>query len=132
VISVEDDGTSLIRVYPEFADGLYRIDGMKDLDIIFVFDRSEGFDLRVHPRGDPNIPLTGVFGTRSPRRPNPIGLTRVRLLKRTGEILKVAGLDAFVDTPILDIKRAPGKESSWHRIEKNRIAGRPAVPRVHK
>jgi len=92
---------------------LYRIELLKELDVLFVFDRSEGFDLHVHPRNDPQIPLTGVFGTRSPRRPSPIGLTRVRLLDIKGNILKVDGLDAFLDTPIVDIKGVMGKGFCW-------------------
>jgi len=60
--------------------------------------------LQVHPRGDLARPKRGVFTTRSPVRPNPIGLTRVELVKRQGNILIVQGLDAFEGSPVLDIK----------------------------
>lgn len=60
--------------------------------------------LQVHPRGDQNRPLTGVFATRSPDRPNPIGLHRVSVLEIDGNRLKVAPLEAVDGTPILDLK----------------------------
>jgi tRNA-Thr(GGU) m(6)t(6)A37 methyltransferase TsaA len=60
--------------------------------------------LQVHPRGDPNRPLTGVFATRSPDRPNPVGLHRVSVLEVTQDQLRVAPLEAIDGTPILDIK----------------------------
>ncbi|HSA35618.1 MAG TPA: SAM-dependent methyltransferase [Methanomassiliicoccales archaeon] len=129
--SVEGD-VSEIEVFPEFSEGLYRIELLKELDILFVFDRSEGYDLHVHPRGDPDIPLTGLFGTRSPRRPSPIGLTRVTLLERNGNVLRVSGLDAFVDTPVADIKGVMGKGFSWDPAEMRRMARRNSVRRTHK
>ena len=68
---------------------------------------------RIHPMGKPELPLTGLFATRSPYRPNPIGQTTVRLLKRQGNILTVAGLDAINGTPVIDIKPyLPGYDSS--------------------
>jgi len=131
VSSVEGD-VSEIEVFPEFSEGLYRIELLKELDILFVFDRSEGYDLHVHPRGDPDIPLTGLFGTRSPRRPSPIGLTRVTLLERNGNVLRVSGLDAFVDTPVADIKGVMSKGFSWDPEEMRRMARRKSVRRAHK
>jgi tRNA-Thr(GGU) m(6)t(6)A37 methyltransferase TsaA len=103
VRSVMDD-LSEIELRPELLDGLYRIDENEKLLVLFQFDRSEGYDLRVHPRGDKNNPKVGVFATRSPRRPNPIGATVVRLLEVKDNVLKVKGLDAWEGTPILDIK----------------------------
>ncbi len=131
VVSVEDD-ISVIEVLPEYVEGLYRIELLKELDVLFVFDHSQGFDLHLHPRGDADIPLTGVFGTRSPRRPNPIGLTRVRLLERKGDHLKVEGLDVFLDTPVLDIKGVMSNGFSWDLAECQKIVKRPVVRRVHK
>jgi tRNA-Thr(GGU) m(6)t(6)A37 methyltransferase TsaA len=61
-------------------------------------------DLKVRPRGRSDMPLIGVFATRSPHRPNPIGLTLVELVKRKRNILTVKGLDAINGTPILDLK----------------------------
>jgi tRNA-Thr(GGU) m(6)t(6)A37 methyltransferase TsaA len=60
--------------------------------------------LRVHPRGDPAIPKRGIFATRSPDRPNPIGLCLVDVLAVNGPILKVRGLDAVDGTPVVDLK----------------------------
>ena len=96
-----------ITVYPEYAEGL---DGIEELDYIYVLywmNRLSEKDrkiLKVHPRGDVNKPLRGVFSLRSPMRPNPIGLTRVKLLKREGNILYVEGLDALPKAPVIDIK----------------------------
>ena len=127
-----DGAVSTIEISPEYAEGLYRIELLNELDVIFLFDRSQGYDLKVHPRGDPEIPLAGVFGTRSPRRPNPLGLTRVRLLKVEGRHLKVEGLDALLDTPIIDIKGVVGKEFSWSSLKGRPGAVRPAPRRAHK
>jgi len=60
--------------------------------------------MKVHPMGKQELPLVGIFATRSPRRPNPVGETTVRLLQRQGNILKVEGLDAIDGTPVIDIK----------------------------
>jgi len=97
----------VISINPEYAEGL---DGIERLDYIYVLywmDRLSEEDrkvLKVHPRGDRSRPLTGVFALRSPMRPNPIGLTRVRLLRREGNKLYVEGLDALDGTPVVDIK----------------------------
>lgn len=68
--------------------------------------------LQVHPRGDTSRPLTGVFATRSPDRPNPIGLHRVSLLEVSDQRLRVAPLEAIDGTPIVDIKPVLSEESS--------------------
>ena len=60
--------------------------------------------IKVHPMGKQELPLVGLFATRSPHRPNPVGVTTVRLLERQGNILKVKGLDAIDGTPVIDIK----------------------------
>lgn len=127
-----DGDVSEIEVFPEYAEGLYRIELLKELDILFIFDRSNGYDLRVHPKGDPALPLTGLFGTRSPRRPSPIGLTRVRLLERKDNVLKVKGLDAFADSPVADIKGVMGKDFSWDPEEMREKSRRASVRRAHK
>ena len=67
---------------------------------------------KIHPRGRQELPLVGLFATRSPNRPNPIGKTTVRLLQRQGNILKVEGLDAIDGTPVIDIKPyIPGRDA---------------------
>jgi len=96
----EVEGTLEIR--PELEAGLVDIEGFSHLFVIWVFDRIEGFSLVATPPSD-NRPH-GVFATRSPRRPNPIGLTVVELLGREGPVLRVRGIDMLDGSPILDIK----------------------------
>jgi tRNA (Thr-GGU) A37 N-methylase len=67
--------------------------------------------LAVHPRGDPNRPLTGVFSTRSPDRPNPVGLHRVTILAVDGLRVQVRNLEAIDGTPIVDVKPVLGEIS---------------------
>jgi tRNA-Thr(GGU) m(6)t(6)A37 methyltransferase TsaA len=68
--------------------------------------------LKVHPRGKQELPLSGLFATRTPNRPNRIGIATVRLLERQGNILRVEGLDAIGGTPVIDIKPyIPGYDS---------------------
>jgi tRNA (adenine37-N6)-methyltransferase len=83
--------------------GLQDIEGFSHLFVLWVFDRAEGFDLTARVPLDEELPH-GVFASRSPRRPNPIGLTVVELLGRSGARLDVRGLDMLDGTPILDIK----------------------------
>jgi len=92
----------VLEILPELEEGLTDIEGFSHLLVIWVFDRSEGFDLMSHPPSD-NRPH-GVFATRSPFRPNPLGLTVVELLRREGNRLHVRGVDMLDGTPILDIK----------------------------
>lgn len=96
----EVEGT--IEVVPKFETGLTDIEGFSHLYIIWMFDRSQGYELLGQPPSD-NRPH-GVFATRSPRRPNPIGLTVVELLGRDGAVLRVRGIDMLDGTPVLDIK----------------------------
>jgi tRNA (adenine37-N6)-methyltransferase len=96
----EVDG--VLDIAPEFELGLADIEGFSHLYVIWTFDRSTGYELTVTPPSD-NRPH-GVFATRSPFRPNPIGLTVVSLLRREGARLHVRGIDMLDGTPILDIK----------------------------
>ena len=91
-----------LQIRPEFEAGLTEIEGFSHLIVIWTFHRSEGFNLMVTPPSDDRP--HGVFATRAPRRPNPIGLTTVELLRRDGPVLRVRGLDMLEGTPILDIK----------------------------
>jgi tRNA (adenine37-N6)-methyltransferase len=91
-----------LEIRPEFEAGLTDIEGFSHLVLIWTFHRSEGFNLMVTPPSDDRP--HGVFATRSPRRPNPIGLTIVELLRRDGSVLRVRGIDMLEGTPILDIK----------------------------
>jgi tRNA (adenine37-N6)-methyltransferase len=91
-----------LEILPEFEPGLTDIEGFSHLFVIWVFHKADGYDLFGTPPTD-NRPH-GVFATRSPRRPNPIGLTVVELLERDGPRLRVKGVDMLDHTPILDIK----------------------------
>lgn len=97
------DTEGAIEMMGEFEAGLTDIEGFSHLYVIWEFDRSDGFDLIAHPPTDGGRPH-GVFSTRSPRRPNPIGLTVVELLGRDGALLRVRGVDMLDGTPVLDIK----------------------------
>src|SRR5216684_1028066 len=101
-LDAKHEAEGVLEILPEFEVGLTDIEGFSHLILIWVFDRSEGFDLLGTPPSD-NRPH-GVFATRSPRRPNPIGLTVVELLRRENGLLHVRGVDMLDGTPILDIK----------------------------
>jgi tRNA-Thr(GGU) m(6)t(6)A37 methyltransferase TsaA len=95
------EGTLELR--PELEQGLQDIEGFSHLFVLWVFDRAEGFDLVARVPLDEEVPH-GVFASRSPRRPNAIGLTVVELLGRSGPRLQVRGLDMLDGTAILDVK----------------------------
>ncbi|MFH1651081.1 MAG: tRNA (N6-threonylcarbamoyladenosine(37)-N6)-methyltransferase TrmO, partial [Chloroflexota bacterium] len=96
----------------EALDGL---EGFSHIIVIFWMhrtDRTRPLRLKIHPRGDAALPLTGLLATRSPHHPNPLGMTAVRLLGRKENILRVKGLDALDGTPVIDIKPyLPGGDS---------------------
>src|SRR5512147_163508 len=86
------------------AAGLMGIKAGDELMLLTCLHLAQRDVLQVHPRGDINRPLAGVFATRSPDRPNPVGLHRVSVLEITGRNLRVAPLEAIDGTPIIDIK----------------------------
>ena len=90
------------EIFEEYASGLKDIEGFSHLILLYVFDRSEGYDLVCRPYMEDR--LHGVFAIRAPRRPNPIGFSVVRLEKREGNILHLAEVDMMDGTPLLDIK----------------------------
>ena len=96
------EAEGILSVLPEFEIGLTDIEGFSHLFVLWQFDRSQDFDLIGKPPFEDKP--HGVFATRSPRRPNPIGLTVVALLRREKERLHVRGVDMLNGTPILDIK----------------------------
>jgi len=91
-----------LEIDDEFVDGLTDIEDFSHIIVIFAFHKSEGFKLLTTPFLD-DTPR-GVFATRSPHRPNPIGMTIVKLKERKNKILRVSGMDMLEGTPILDIK----------------------------
>ena len=98
----EHHAEGTLEILPEYEAGLGDIEGFSHLYVLWVFDRAEGASLIATPPSD-NKPH-GVFATRSPQRPNPIGLTVVTLLRRDANRLAVRGVDMLDRTPILDIK----------------------------
>jgi tRNA-Thr(GGU) m(6)t(6)A37 methyltransferase TsaA len=95
------ESVSTIEVNEQYADALFRIEKYNELNILFYFDRSEGYELRTVTRSGE---VRGVFACCTPRRPSMIGLTTVKLLGVEGNVLTVTGLDALNNTPVLDIK----------------------------
>jgi tRNA-Thr(GGU) m(6)t(6)A37 methyltransferase TsaA len=93
-----------IDLNPEFAEGLEGISAGCDLILITWLHRAQRDVLKVHPRRDPTRPLAGVFATRSPDRPNPLGLHQVRVLEINGARIRVSPLEAIDGTPLVDIK----------------------------
>lgn len=89
---------------PAVRDGLRDLTPGTEVLVLTWLDRASRDVLAVHPRDDPARPLTGVFSTRSPDRPNPIGLHRVLILSTEGLRMRVRNLEALDATPILDVK----------------------------
>lgn len=102
-LGAKHDAEGMIELLREFEPGLKDIEGFSHLFVLWVFDRADGSSLIATPPSDESRPH-GVFATRSPRRPNPIGLTVVELLGRDGPLLRVRGVDMLDRTPVLDIK----------------------------
>src|SRR5512140_246233 len=98
----EHTAEGMLEILPELEEGLADVEGFSHLFVIWAFHRSEGFRLSVIPPTDTRP--HGVFATRAPFRPNPIGLTVVQLLGRDGPRLRVRGVDMLDGTPILDLK----------------------------
>jgi tRNA (adenine37-N6)-methyltransferase len=95
---------SYIVLDPSLVEGLQGLKPGQQIMVVFHFHMSEDYDLLQHPHGDEERPKRGVFALRSPRRPNPIGVTAVVLVSIEGNTLCVRGLDAVNGTPVLDLK----------------------------
>ena len=93
-----------LELDPAIADGLEGIAAGQEILLITWLHLARRDLLKVHPRGDANLPLKGVFATRSPDRPNPLGLHRLTVLEIAGHRLRVEPLEAFDGTPVVDIK----------------------------
>ncbi|MGD0353379.1 MAG: tRNA (N6-threonylcarbamoyladenosine(37)-N6)-methyltransferase TrmO [Dehalococcoidia bacterium] len=107
--------TSEIIVNEDLKEALSGIDEFSHIIVIYWMHRTSPAErsvMKVHPKRNQNLPLVGVFATRSPARPNPIGIATVKLLECRDNVLKVIGLDAIDGTPVLDIKpHIPGADS---------------------
>ena len=101
-LSAEHEEEGTLEILPELEEGLKDVEGFSHLFVLWLFHRSEGFELISTPPSDDRP--HGVFASRAPRRPNPIGLSVVQLLARDGRCLRVKGVDMVDGTPILDVK----------------------------
>jgi len=115
----------------ELTEALEGLEEFSHLFVLFWLHEMSDEDkriMKVHPRGRGDMPLLGIFATRSPHRPNPIGLTRVKLLGVEGNVVTVQGLDAYDGTPVLDIKPFDSWDITkdfrvpewWMKLEKER------------
>lgn len=95
---------------PEYAEGLRDLRIGDEVLLLTWLDRADPTVLSTRPRDDPVEPMTGVFSTRSPDRPNPIGLHRVQILDRAGSRVQVGPLEALDGTPVVDLKPVLGSE----------------------
>ena len=103
------DGKTTIVLEKKYQPALLGVDKLDAIWVIWWFDRNDTPEkrsiLRVHPRANPANPLTGVFATRAPVRPNLIALTRCKVISVRDNVIEIESIDAFADTPVLDIKR---------------------------
>ena len=126
---------SEVIINPELAEALEGVEAFSHVYVLFWLNKitaEQRSILKVHPRGRKDLPLLGVFATRTYLRPNPIGLTLVELLKVDGNVLTVRGLDAYDGTPVLDVKpfdawdttTEPRVPKWWMQLERERQAAR--------
>jgi tRNA-Thr(GGU) m(6)t(6)A37 methyltransferase TsaA len=103
-LGVEQRAEGTIEILPEYESGLLDVEGFSHLFVLWVFDRAGALPDNWVGRPPSDDKPHGVFATRSPRRPNPLALTVVELLRRDGRILSVRGVDMLDGTPVLDLK----------------------------
>ena len=126
---------SEVIINPELAEALEGVEAFSHVYVLFWLNKitaEQRSILKVHPRGRKDLPLLGVFATRTYLRPNPIGLTLVELLKVDGNVLTVRGLDAYDGTPVLDVKPFDSWDTTtesrvpkwWLQLERERQAAR--------
>lgn len=104
----KDEDRTYIEIHPNYQPALLGVDALERIWVLYWFDRNDNAEdrsiLQVHPRRNLDNPLRGVFATRAPVRPNLIALSRCRVLSVKDNIIEIDGIDAFADTPVLDIK----------------------------
>ena len=121
------ESTGTVEVFPEFSEGLADIDGFSHLILLYEFDRAAPVELRRRTfLGDEPH---GLWATRHPARPNPIGLTVVTLLGRDDAELRVGGIDVLDGTPLLDIKPYIARFDAVPDATEGWLAGRPERPK---
>jgi tRNA (adenine37-N6)-methyltransferase len=109
------DDDNWIEIFPQYRDALLGLDGFSHIYVLYWFHKNDMPEkraiLQVYPRQDPTNPLTGVFGTQAPTRPNLIGLTLCRILSIESNRIYIDAIDALDESPVIDIKCfIPGKE----------------------
>jgi len=113
-------GNVAIEVYEEYRDALLGLEQFSHIIVLSWFHENDVPEkrliLQVHPRGDKALPLTGVFGTRSPVRPNLIALSSCEILSIDKNIIRIDKIDAFDGTPVIDIKPCIGKDNSMINV----------------
>jgi tRNA-Thr(GGU) m(6)t(6)A37 methyltransferase TsaA len=104
----KSDESVWIEIFNEFTAGLLGLDGFSHIFVLYWFHQNDTppkrQTLQVHPRKDPSIPLTGVFATHSPQRPNLIALTLCKILSIEGHKIQIEDIDAIDGSPVIDIK----------------------------
>ena len=117
-----------IEIFSDFVDGLSDVDGFSHIILLYYFHRSSGYELKVKPFLDNQ--LRGLFATRHPCRPNPIGMSIVRLLRCQMNELEIEGIDVLDNTPLLDIKPyvpdfdiRTGVRTGWYEVRNMRNNG---------
>jgi tRNA-Thr(GGU) m(6)t(6)A37 methyltransferase TsaA len=107
VVRKTDDDT-LIEIFDEYTNGLLGLEGFSHIYVFYWFDQNDTptnrRTLRVHPRKDPRNPLTGVFATHSPLRPNLVALSRCKIVSISENIIQIEDIDALDGSPVIDIK----------------------------
>jgi tRNA-Thr(GGU) m(6)t(6)A37 methyltransferase TsaA len=102
------EGKTFIEIDRRYQPALLGVEKLRTLQVLWWFDRNDTPEqravLQVHPRGDMNRPLTGVFATRSPLRPNLIALSEVEVIAVRDNVVEIGPIDAWADTPVLDLK----------------------------
>jgi len=104
----KSEESTWIEISGEYTDGLLGLDGFSHIYVLFWFHQNDTAEkrrtLQVHPRKNQNLPLTGVFATHSPQRPNLIGLTLCKILSVKGNKIEIEDIDAWDGSPVVDIK----------------------------
>ena len=104
----KSDAKVFIEIFDEYTDGLLGLDGFSHVTVLFWFDQNDTPEkrrvLQVHPRKDPRNPITGVFATHSPQRPNLIGLTACKIISIHGGLIEIEDIDALDGSPVIDLK----------------------------
>ena len=104
---------AVLEINPAYTDALHRMKVGDEIIVITWLHQADREVLKVHPRGDPSNPLTGVFSTRSPDRPNPLGLHRVKVLEIKSDRLHIGPIEAIDGTPVVDIKPVVGEAKDY-------------------